>query len=102
MLAVVTVEKARPLPDHRLVPVESGLLRLGGRLDVLATGEEVAGVEAVAGPVAQLLRHAREHPRDLLRGTAHRLPRPGGVLDQHPRAAGRFGDFLEGAADRVA
>src|SRR3712207_6894522 len=66
--------------------------------------EQVAGVEAVARPVAQAGRHVREDLRDLVRGAGHRRAGTGGVLDEQARPlagrlAGREG-VVEG--ERVA
>src|SRR5215207_934322 len=84
-LAVVQVEEARRLACLLLERVEH--LRQPGlrRAEVVATREEMARIQPVAGARAQALRHVREDGTHLFGGPRHGLPRPGGVLHEQAR-----------------
>ena len=98
---VVDVQRAQPVePDHAVELVEHLAQALGGA-DVVAAGEQVAGVEARSEPLAAA--GAVDQRRKLLERPAQRAARAGGVLDVQGAAVGflqRLGDRLGRPLDR--
>ena len=98
---VVDVQRAEPVEaDHAVELVEHGGERLGGA-DVVAGGEQVAGVQADAEPL--VAAGGLDQPRELLERAPERAAGAGGVLEVQRAVVGlgeRLGDHLRRALDR--
>ena len=100
-LRVVDVQRAQPAePDDPVELVEHAGEPVG-RADVVAGGEQVAGVEADAEPLAAA--GDLDQPRELLERAPQRAARAGGVLQVQLAVAGlrqRLGDRGAGTVER--